>query len=119
MAVFTATGSRTYTSAMCGVVQSTTVTMTRLKSPGGRLARQSPTCSSTQFLVRALCGGGAGAVVAVAVAACADGAAGLGLGAGSVRPHPLSTTAAASVRLQQRVTRSAEIAVTLAHELQQ
>src|SRR5262245_36802038 len=55
-ALSTAIGARRYTSAKCAVAQSTTVTVTRLRSIGGRSATHSPTCRSIHFTVCELVG---------------------------------------------------------------
>src|SRR6201999_4393511 len=48
----TASGARRYPSAKCAVPQSTAVTVTRLRSAGGRSVTHSPTCRSIHFSVR-------------------------------------------------------------------
>src|SRR6202000_884149 len=63
MALSTAIGARRYTSAKCAVAQSTTVTVTRLRSAGGRSATHSPTCRSIHFSFRD--SGGVAAALAV------------------------------------------------------
>src|ERR1700742_1997899 len=68
MAESTAIGARRYTSAKCAVAHSTTVTVTRLRSAGGRSATQSPTCRSIHFAVCVLSGTGAAVAVTVAQA---------------------------------------------------
>ena len=69
MAVSTAIGARKYTSAKCAVPQSTTVTVTRLRSVGGRSATHSPTCRSIHFSVREPDVAGEAGPVAAAAAA--------------------------------------------------
>ena len=69
MAVSTAIGARKYTSAKCAVPQSTTVTVTRLRSAGGRSATHSPTCRSIHFSVREPDVAGEAGPVAAAAAA--------------------------------------------------
>jgi hypothetical protein len=67
--VSTFNGARRYTSASCGVAQSTTVVVTAPASIAGISVKQSPTCKSNQFFG---CGMGEVARTTVVVAAAED-----------------------------------------------
>src|SRR5690242_833794 len=91
-AALTSTLVRRYTSAACGIAQSTTDTMTTPGSTGGGSARQSPTCRSIHFLT---CGPCAATDVAVVSATALVAKALVVGGTVSAPPHAVSITSAA------------------------